>query len=210
MDHPPGSEVSEPDNNDTHEAGPVRDAEPDHDGRRRVDPGPEVVVSVELDAAPDDVWQALTTDAGLGEWIGAGSTIGTAPGDELRFNDRVSGEAKRGFLDEVTPRRRLGYTWWPETAPERSTRVAITLEPHHAGTRVTVVESRPMPARGASARIAGRNATCSTLAATMSDGRADWEWRAAVLVLLVSQRMPPSARVVPLLRSGRCVAAASA
>lgn len=141
----------------------------------------EALIELDLDADLDAVWNAITTDQGLAEWIGEGSTIGSSPGDELRFRDSVSGENKRGFLDEVTPHRRLGYTWWPEADPQRSTRVAISLEPSHLGTRVTVVESRPRmltpPTATASASSVG-----SALAGTQLM-MADWMWRQAMLAV---------------------------
>ena len=145
-----------------------------YDGRMQNDTLPaEAIIEVDIDAAPESVWQALTTDDGLANWIGAGSSIGTSPGDELDVHDVVTGQRKRGYLDEVTPLKRLGYTWWPETAPEHSTRVAISLEPCETGTRVTVVESRP------SAPVAARHARLQANCAARIG--VDWTWRQAML-----------------------------
>jgi hypothetical protein len=47
-----------------------------------------------------------------------------------------------GFVEQVEPCERLTF-WW--AAPgEESTRVEIGLEPDERGTRVTVVEGRPL------------------------------------------------------------------
>ena len=162
------------------EVEPCTDAKPASGGARRPAP-PEAVIDVELEADLEAVWRALTTDAGLADWLGAGSTIGQAPGDALWVNDIVTGEHKRGVLDEVTPQRRLGYTWWPETAPDQATRVAISLEPLPGGTRVTVVESRPFAAP-AVASVARAQAATDQLVAPMAG---EWAWRTAVLRLVV-------------------------
>ena len=139
---------------------------------------PEAVVRVDIDAAPDDVWHALTSDDGLAGWLGEGSTIGSYVGDDIDVRDVVTGQRKRGVLDEVSPGHRLGYTWWPETAPEDATRVAISIEPTRAGTRVTVVESRP---RAATASISGAPSTKAAIRTTQIT--ADWLWRTALLTI---------------------------
>ena len=140
---------------------------------------PEAIIRVEIEATPDDVWQALTTDDGLAGWIGDGSTIGDNVGDEIDVHDVVTGQRKRGVLDEVSCGHRLGYTWWPETEPTRATRVAISLEPTPIGTRVTVTESRPLLAPiGSTAGGARAMATCGT----------DWAWRTALLTIALTRR----------------------
>ncbi len=148
-------------------------------------PPAEAIVEVDIDADLESVWHALTTDDGLASWIGAGSTIGSAPGEELHVHDIVTGQHKRGFLDEVTPLKRLGYTWWPETQPEHSTRVAISLAPSHTGTRVTVVESRPtrpvakVPLSTSASLPAVAVSSCA--APSLAAFGLEWAWRHALL-----------------------------
>lgn len=154
---------------------------------------PEAVVRVDIDAAPDDVWQALTTDDGLAGWLGDGSSIGTDVGDEIDLHDVVTGERKRGVLDEVSPGHRLGYTWWPETKPGAATRVAISIEPTHTGTRVTVVESRPLiatagPAVAGSAMSRGLRRSSGPKAMAMAPVRSEWAWRTALLTVMCESR----------------------
>lgn len=125
----------------------------------------DAIVEVELDATPEDVWDALTTPDGLRPWMGDDAAVGDAPGDSIYMPDPAGGRTRRGVLDEFSPQRRLGYTWWPETNPEEATRVTITLTPHTGGTRLTVVESIPaQPAASLSA------SAC-----------ASWQWRSAML-----------------------------
>lgn len=135
----------------------------------------EAIIEMDIDAPVQDVWDKLTTTEGLASWMGEGSTIGSRCGDELHVHDIVTGQYRRGVLDEVTPARRLGYTWWPETRPHQATRVAISLDPHPGGTRVTVIESRPLPA----AKRAPQARACATVSATSSA----WVWRSAMLTL---------------------------
>lgn len=142
----------------------------------------EAIVRVDIDAAPDDVWQALTTDDGRTSWLGDGSKIGDDVGDEIHVNDLVTGQRKCGVLDEVTPGHRLGYTWWPETSPADATRVAISLEPIHTGTRITVVESRPV---AATASVAP-----TPRAVAMAGVATDWAWRTALLAIWATRTMP--------------------
>ncbi len=138
--------------------------------------GAEAIVELDIDAAPAAVWHALTTSDGLASWIGEGSTIGSAVGDELHVHDVVTGRTRRGFIDEVTPHRRLGYTWWPEADPEHSTRVAISLEPCTIGTRVRVIETRPPAPVGPTPQAS-----------------ADWRWRVSLLGLALHPVLASSA-----------------
>jgi len=133
-------------------------------------PQNEAIVSVDIDASPEDVWHALTAEDGLAPWMGEGSMMGECQGDDLVLADIVTGQRRRGVLDEVSPQHRLGYTWWPETAPEQATRVSITLVPCVSGTRVTVVETMPVAS-----------------ASTSSGAIASWPWRAALLSLCLAQ-----------------------
>lgn len=150
---------------------------------------PEAIVHVDIDADPDAVWQALATDEGLASWIGEGSTVGTEVGDEIRVHDAVTGRDRRGYLDEVTPGRRLGYTWWPDAQPDQATRVAISLEPRHGGTRVTVIESRPLVVTGAGGAPLATAMACA----------GGWAWRLASLTV-----MAPRVAMTPGRIGARC------
>ena len=87
-------------------------------------------------ASPEETWEAITDPERLGEWLGEGADVDLRPGGDLRIDERD------GFVEEVDEPRRLVF-WW--AAPgEESSRVEIDLEPEPDGTRVRVVESRPL------------------------------------------------------------------
>jgi uncharacterized protein YndB with AHSA1/START domain len=91
-------------------------------------------------ATPEEAWEAITDPERLGDWLGDDAEVQLRPGGDLRI-DLADGE-RSGFVEEVTEPRRFVF-WW--AAPdEQSTRVEIELEPEPDGTRVRVVESRPL------------------------------------------------------------------
>jgi uncharacterized protein YndB with AHSA1/START domain len=77
-------------------------------------------------ATPEETWSALLES----DWL---TRIDPVPGGE------VEGEGGEGFVEEADAPRRLSF-WWGEDA----TRVEIELEETDEGTRVHVVESRPL------------------------------------------------------------------
>jgi uncharacterized protein YndB with AHSA1/START domain len=99
--------------------------------------------SIELDHAPERVWEALTTAEGLSAWFGTEATIEARPGGagRMTFASGISVEMR---IERVDPLRTLAYTWRVpglSEADPRRTHVEFTLEPVPAGTRLTVVES---------------------------------------------------------------------
>ena len=85
-----------------------------------------------IDAPADEVWEAVTDPA----WLGGEGELELRPGGAVRVDER------EGFVEEVEPRERLVF-WW--AAPgEESTRVEIALDEDEYGTRVTVIEGRPL------------------------------------------------------------------
>ena len=83
----------------------------------------------------DEAWEAVTE---LEEWLVDDADLTLEPGEEgtLRLPD---GEERRAVVEEVAPRERLTFWWWPEDAP--ATHVELTLVPAVSGTLVRVVES---------------------------------------------------------------------
>jgi uncharacterized protein YndB with AHSA1/START domain len=82
---------------------------------------------------PERVWESLSEPA----WLGEDASIELEPAGEVRVGDRT------GFVEEVEQPRRLTF-WWAATGKE-STRVELELSPDaDGGTRVRVVESRPL------------------------------------------------------------------
>ena len=91
---------------------------------------------VERDAvvpgSPDEVWRAILES----DWLGEGLRIDPHPGGQVRAGERD------GFVEEAEPPSRLVFWWGAEG--EEATRVEIDLEECDAGTRVRVVEERPL------------------------------------------------------------------
>jgi uncharacterized protein YndB with AHSA1/START domain len=75
---------------------------------------------IDIEAAPEEVWDALATEEGRERWL---------DGDE------------REVLVEVVEEPRRLVWWW--AGDEAWSRVEITLVPAVAATRVVVVESAP-------------------------------------------------------------------
>jgi uncharacterized protein YndB with AHSA1/START domain len=91
-------------------------------------------------ASAEDTWEALTEPERLADWLAEDAELELRPGGELTV--RVDDEERSGFFEEVEPPRRLVFWWGPDG--EEPTRVEIELEPVDDGTRVLVVESRPL------------------------------------------------------------------
>src|SRR5579884_1759255 len=89
-----------------------------------------------IGAPAEEVWEAVTTDGWLGEEV----ELELRPGGEASF--RSGQEAKTGWVEEARAPERLTF-WWA-TADEPATRVEITLAPGREGTRLCVVETRPL------------------------------------------------------------------
>ena len=91
-------------------------------------------------ATPEEAGEAITDPERLAEWLGDDAEVELRPGGDLRI-DLADGE-RSGFVEEVEEPRRLVFWWAP--GEEESSRVEIELEPEPDGTRVRVVESRPL------------------------------------------------------------------
>jgi uncharacterized protein YndB with AHSA1/START domain len=89
-------------------------------------------------ASPEETWDALTDPDQVGEWFGEDADVELRPGGDLVIGDRS------GFVEEVSEPQRLVF-WWASEG-EESSRVEIELEPAVGGTRVRVVETRPLTA----------------------------------------------------------------
>lgn len=107
---------------------------------------PGVTRSVDLDAKPTEVWDALTEETLLAEWLADEVEIEAEPGGEIvcRYAD---GEERRGEVELVEEAERLAWSWWREDG-EGPSRVELVLDAVADGTRLTVIES-PLVETGA-------------------------------------------------------------
>ena len=69
----------------------------------------QVTREIELDAAPDEVWEALTDPEQLAGWLGAEAEIERAPGRALAIETEDG--PREGWVEEYEPARRLSI-WW--------------------------------------------------------------------------------------------------
>jgi uncharacterized protein YndB with AHSA1/START domain len=98
-----------------------------------------------LPAPPEAVWEALTDPDWLCEWLADEAELQLRPGGDARF--RIGDDTRTGWVEEVTPPTdgtagRLAF-WW-EQEGEPASRVALELTHTDEGTRLRVVESRPL------------------------------------------------------------------
>jgi uncharacterized protein YndB with AHSA1/START domain len=93
----------------------------------------DVTRQVELEAAPEEVWEALTDEDSLAEWFANDVELELEPGGEGVFR-WDNGEVRYAVVEEIVPLERFAFTW-------DDSRVVIELEEIPAGTRVTVIES---------------------------------------------------------------------
>ena len=101
---------------------------------------PEAELRVErervIDAPAEDVWEALTDQRLLSQWLGEEVELEPYEGGELAV--RTDGEERTGTVERIAEGRELAFTWSREG--DQPSLVRLTLEPSVAGTRVRVVE----------------------------------------------------------------------
>lgn len=97
-------------------------------------------------ASPDEVWEALTDERLLEEWLAPEVELEPYEGGEVsvRLED---GTQRWGTVEEVDEGRRLAFRW--ERGGAGESRVELTVDAVAGGARVVVVESGA--ARGPSA-----------------------------------------------------------
>jgi uncharacterized protein YndB with AHSA1/START domain len=101
-------------------------------------PAERVTRSVELDAAPAEVWGALTEEALLAEWLADEVELDAEPGGEIvcRYAD---GEERHGEVELVEEAERLAWSWRREDGGP--SRVELVLDAVAERTRLTVIET---------------------------------------------------------------------
>jgi uncharacterized protein YndB with AHSA1/START domain len=101
---------------------------------------------MDFTASPEAVWEALTDPGWLGSWLADAVELELFPGGEARF---ILGDSVRtGWVEEVSAPGeeqgdgRLAF-WWAEDG-EPASRVELSVTPLDPGTRLRVVETRPL------------------------------------------------------------------
>jgi uncharacterized protein YndB with AHSA1/START domain len=124
----------------------------------------EVERETVLDAPAEEVWEALTDERLLGEWLADEVELEPAPGGRASFRF-ADGTEKEGTVLRVEEERELAFTWALPGEPE--TEVALTLVPLVSGTRIVVTE-RAGAATPAALAGAAWQARLSALRLTLS------------------------------------------
>lgn len=110
-----------------------------------------------IQAAPEKVWQVMTSAEGIRQWLGP-SLYEPRQGAPITFDVRHDGKQYRMFGEVVTfdPPRELAFTWTEqEIGDEPWPVLTLTLTPEGSGTRVRLVHSgfERLPANIAQAQV---------------------------------------------------------
>ncbi len=90
-----------------------------------------------IEASPDEVWEALTDEDRLQEWLAPDVELDPREGGEISVRD--GDEERHGTVETVEEGERFAFTW--SRPGEGESFVQFTIEAIPAGTRVTVVET---------------------------------------------------------------------
>lgn len=102
----------------------------------------EYATSIEIAAAPADVFDYLVTEAGMTAWMGQHAALDPRPGG--RFAVDIAGFPIRGRYLEVERPHRVVVSWGvagSHDLPPGASTVGFTLTPTAHGTRVDVMHS---------------------------------------------------------------------
>jgi uncharacterized protein YndB with AHSA1/START domain len=108
----------------------LRDAKTD-------DSTPWVERETMVEATPEEVWEALTDEDRLEEWMAPEVELDPFEGGEISVRD--GDDHRTGTVETMEEGERFAFTW--SRPGEGESFVEFTLEPLRAGTRVTVVET---------------------------------------------------------------------
>ena len=89
-----------------------------------------------LPATPQEVWDAVTGDG----WLGDRVSLELRPGGEAEFE--TDGEVRSGWVEDVSMPERLSF-WWA-LGDEPASRVELRILEGDHGTRLRIVETRPL------------------------------------------------------------------
>jgi uncharacterized protein YndB with AHSA1/START domain len=100
---------------------------------------------VHIDAVPETVFEHFTDPLKLVRWMGSEATLDPRPGGVFRLV-LFAGAVVLGEFSEVTPYRRVVFTWgWEDevfAVPPASTEVEVELTPQAGGTHVRLRHRR--------------------------------------------------------------------
>ena len=101
--------------------------------------------TITVSAAPQKVWEALTTEDGMSAWFGDVVEIELKPGGSALFGWTDDGQTYQAVIEAVEPHTRFAFRWAAnaDTSVDEgpSTLVEFHIDPLEQGCRITVVES---------------------------------------------------------------------
>src|SRR3954464_10618858 len=97
-----------------------------------------------VEASPDEVWEALTDEDRLEEWLAPDVELEPHQGGENAGGD--GDERRSGTVETVEENERFAFTW--SRPGEGESFVEFTIEAQPGGTRVTVIETPSAVAAG--------------------------------------------------------------
>ena len=99
-----------------------------------------------VEASPEEVWEALTDEDRLEEWLAPDVELEPHEGGEIAVRD--GDDERNGTVETVEENERFAFTW--SRPGEGESFVEFTIEALPGGSRVTVVET-PLSAIGPTA-----------------------------------------------------------
>ena len=90
-----------------------------------------------IEASPDEVWEALTDEDRLQEWLAPDVELEPHEGGEIAVRD--GDDERTGTVETLEENERFAFTW--SRPGEGESFVEFTIEPLPGGSRVTVVET---------------------------------------------------------------------
>jgi uncharacterized protein YndB with AHSA1/START domain len=98
---------------------------------------PRVERETLIEASPEEVWEAITDEDRLEEWIAPEVELDPVEGGDATF--RFEDGERSGTVETVEEEERFAFTW--ARPGEGESLVEFTIEPLPLGTRLTVVET---------------------------------------------------------------------
>src|SRR3954449_11732651 len=90
-----------------------------------------------VEASPEEVWEALTDEDRLEEWLGPKVELDPVEGGEIAVRD--GDDERTGTVETMEESERFAFTW--SRPGEGESFVEFTIEALPGGSRVTVVET---------------------------------------------------------------------
>jgi uncharacterized protein YndB with AHSA1/START domain len=100
-----------------------------------------------VEASPEEVWEALTDEDRLEEWLAPDVELDPVEGGEIAVRD--GDDHRNGTVETLEEGERFAFTW--SRPGEGESFVEFTIEALPGGSRVTVVETPIQPAATGSA-----------------------------------------------------------